>query len=163
MEYSTTKIRPFETTAPEPWVVVKAFNSRSIAWKDSCLSWLNEMRDQRFGLIEGHTLELLSGYRCRNLILLVVERSTAPIKPLPHRIFFAHWTPRTPETPLELTFWSGHDVHIDCNESPPITRINRHFWEQLRGRGKTPHFEKHVQPLIGQLVSNFEGGQAWAS
>jgi len=152
---NNTQVRSFKTTStPEPRVIVKAFNSRGIAWKDSSLSWLDEMREQRFGLIEGHSLELRSVYCCENFIILAVESSTAPIRPLPPKIYFARF---------ELAFWSGHDIHIDCNESPPITRINRHFWEQREGRGRAPHFESHVQPLIDELVSNFEGGESWAS
>ncbi|MCZ6623584.1 MAG: hypothetical protein O7B35_05050 [Deltaproteobacteria bacterium] len=154
MKYSTTKIRPFKTTSPEPEVAVGIFDSRGHAWKDSSLSWLDGMREQFFGLIEGHSLELLSDYRCENFVLLVVERSTAPIKPLPPKIYFAHW---------ELDAWSGHHICIDLRESPPVTTLHLDFWSQREGQGKTPHFEKHVQPLIDQLVSNLKGGESWAS
>lgn len=134
-------------------VQIKAFNTNDRAWKDSCLVWLDEMREQRFGLIEGHSLELRSVYCCENFIILAVERSTAPIRPLPPKIYFARF---------ELTFWSGHDIHIDCGP-PPVTTIRRHFWEQREGRGRAPHFECHVLPLVDELVSNFEGGESWAS
>lgn len=154
MKYSTTKIRPFEVTTPEPEVAVGIFDSRGIAWKDSSLSWLDKMREQRFGLIEGHTLELLSNCHCENFILLVVAQSLARPEPLPPKIYFAHW---------ELDEWSGHDIYVDCNESPPITSINRHFWGQREGQGETPFFERYVQPIIDELVSNFQGGDSWAS
>ena len=148
MNNFNTKVRPLKTTSTSPGVIVKAFDSRGRKWKDSSLSWLDSMRDQRFGLIEGHTLQIQSGHLCENFILLVVERSLAPIKPLPPRIYFDHF---------ELDAQSGHDIHIDCSSSPPVTVINRHFWEQYGEQGKTPHFERYVQPLIDKLVSSFRG------
>jgi len=154
MRYSTTKIRPFENIALDPEVLVRAFDSRGIAWKKSSLSWLDYMREQRFGLIEGHTLEVRSDCLSQNFIILAVERSTAPVKPLPPRIYFAHF---------ELEFWSGHDIHVDCDEVPPAVTVNHHFWEQREGEGKTPHFETHVLPLIDELVSRFRKGELWAS
>jgi len=153
MKYSTTN-RPFEKTAPEPEVVVRAFNSRGHGWKKSTLSWLDDMRDQRFGLVEAHSLELRLGHHCENFILLVVAQSLARPEPLPPKIYFAHF---------ELTFWSGHDIHIDCDEVPPAVTVNHHFWEQREGQGKAPHFERHVQPLIDELVASFEGRQSWAN
>jgi len=149
---SNTQVR-FKTTPP-PRVIVKAFNANGNGWKDSSLSWLNEMRGQRFGLMEGHTLELRAGYRRENFILLVVRKSLIPMEPLPPRIYFDHF---------ELDAQSGHDIHIDCSSSPPVTVINRHFWEQYGEQGKTPNFERYVKPLIAELVSNFEGGKSWAS
>lgn len=141
MSNSNIKIRPVETTSPGPGVIVKAFNCRGIGWTDSSLSWLGKMRDQRFGLIEVHTLYIQSGYRSNryrfeNFIVPVVEQS---------------W----------LGSWSGHDIFIEC-DSPPVTTIDRHVWRQ-EGQGKTPHFESHVQPLIDELVVDFERGESWAS
>lgn len=143
MSNSNIKIRPVETTSPGPGVIVKAFNSRGISWIDSSLSWLEKMRDQRFGLIEVHTLYIQSGYRSNgyrfeNFIVPVVEQS---------------W----------LGSWSGHDIFIEC-DSPPVTTIDRHVWERYKGRGKTPHFERHVQPLIDKMIASFsERGSTWAS
>ena len=146
MNHPNKKFRSLKPTSPG--VIVKAFNSRGRGWKDSSLSWLNSMRDQRFGLIEGHTLQIQSRHLCENFILLVVERSLAPIKPLPLRIYFDHF---------ELDAPSGHDIHIDCSSSPPVTVINRHFWEQYGEQGETPYFERYVQPSISKLVSSFRG------
>ena len=142
MKNNTTQFRSFKTTSPEPRVIVKAFKCRGIDWEDWSLSWLYEMRHQRFGLTEVHTLQIQSGYRSNryrveNFVVPVVEQS---------------W----------LGSWSGHDIFIEC-DSPPVTTINRHFWERYKGRGKTPHFERQVQRLIDELVSNFEGGESWAS
>ena len=142
MKNNTTQFRSFKTTStPEPRVIVKAFNCRGIGWKDSYLSWLYEMRHQRFGLTEIHTLYIQSGYRsncyrAEIFIVPVVEQS---------------W----------LGSCSGHDIFIKC-DSPPVTTIDRHVWRR-EGQGKTPHFESHVQPLIDELVASFEGGESWAS
>lgn len=140
------------STSSSP-VEVGVFDVNRHGWKDSSLSWLDKMREQRFGLIEGHSLELLSDYRCENFVLLVVEKTLTPIRPLPPRIYFAHW---------ELDAWSGHHICIDCTESPPVTTLHLDFWSQREGQGKTPHFEKYVQPLIDKLVCNLKGGESWA-
>ena len=109
MKNNITQFRSFKTTStPEPRVIVKAFNCRDIGWIDSYFSWLDEMRDQRFGLIEVHTLYIQSGYRSKLyrfeiFIVPVVEQS---------------W----------LGSWSGHDIFIEC-DSPPVTTIDRHVWE----------------------------------
>ncbi|MCZ6876691.1 MAG: hypothetical protein O7G29_00960 [Acidobacteria bacterium] len=140
---------------PQSRVIVRAFNSRGRSWKDESLTWLNEMRAKRFGLIEGHTVELRAGYRSKDFVVLVVEKTLDPIKPLPPVIYFDHW---------ELDAWSGHDIHINCDSSPPAVTIHRHFWERSKGRGETPHFKSRVLPLIDELISSFDVGRSsWAS
>jgi len=144
-------IKPTPRT-PQPRVQVRAFNSQlGQAWKRESLAWLNALREKRFGLVEGHTLELRVGHLSREFVVLVVEKALGPIRPLPTKVRFDH---------QELGAPSGHDIHIDLNESPPEVKTHRHFWECSLGKGKTPHFKSHVLPLIDELISSFKGGRA---
>lgn len=137
-------------------VRVGVFDANRPTWKGSSLSWLSKMRSQKFVLVEGHTLEIRSGYLSENLILLVVVKSPAlPVGmgALPRLTSFDF---------LELPFWSGNNIYADLDQDPPIIDIIHQFWEQFDDRGLTPFFERHVQPIIDELIFNF-GGEPCAS
>ena len=129
-----SSIKPTPGT-PLPMVRVRAFDSRGRRWKGEASDWLNDMRAQGFACKEGHTLRVRKGVLSAEFVIFVVRKVRGPIKPLP-RICFAHYEVGSP----------GHAIGIDLSVSPPETTIYHHLWQGCERQGKTPHFERHVEP-----------------
>ncbi len=148
-----TPLKPKENPQ-SPRVQIRAFNSNNGRWKRESLDWLREMRSKGFECVEGHTLTITESSREAWFNIYVVEKVPGPIKPLPPKIYFDHF---------EVDARFGHAINVNCGQSPPVTEIHWHFWQQPQ-EGDAPHFDAVVMPLVDKLVAHFKTrGSLWVS